>query len=245
MQIEFKFGAGRVRAAEAPTLVVDNQVLSLKLVRHPRARRYVLRVTSDFEVRVTVPRGGVNASALEFAQRHVAWIRRQLAHRRTTPQRPTQWGVGSKVLFRGELVAVTVLSGSGGSVVQLGDQQIVLAVTHGDLRPHLVSHLRQTAFQELPERVRELAAGHQLTVGSVSVRNQRSRWGSCSRHGKICLNWRLVQMPPFVRDYVILHELAHLREMNHSPRFWKTVAQFCPGYPAARVWLKKHRDLLG
>ena len=86
----------------------------------------------------------------------------------------------------------------------------------------------------------ELAARHGLNVSRVSVRNQRWRWGSCSRNGHICLNWRLVQMPPSVRDYVMIHELMHLKRMDHSPRFWKLVAAACPDYAAARDWLRHH-----
>jgi predicted metal-dependent hydrolase len=70
------------------------------------------------------------------------------------------------------------------------------------------------------------------------VRDQRSRWGSCSRSGSITLNWRLVQMPPFVRDYIVIHELMHRREMNHSPRFWRHVAAACPRHLEARKWLR-------
>jgi len=76
------------------------------------------------------------------------------------------------------------------------------------------------------------------------VRSQKSRWGSCSRRGTISLNWRLIQTPDFVRDYIILHELAHLREMNHSPRFWRAVIEFCPGYRDAERWLRAHSDIL-
>ena len=245
MQIEFKFSLDRARVSEPSTVVVDEATLLVKLVRHPRARRYVLRVISESEVQVTVPRGGGRAAALEFAQRQVAWIRRQLARRRAEPRPPTQWRLGSQILFRGDLAVVSALAAPVGPGIQFADQQIPLAVTDGDLRAPLVLHLRRVAVRELPQRVREWAVRLQLTVGSVSVRNQRSRWGSCSRRGRICLNWRLIQMPEFVRDYVILHELAHLREMNHSRRFWKTVAEFCPGWEAARAWLKTHRELLG
>ena len=93
-------------------------------------------------------------------------------------------------------------------------------------------------------RVTELVASHQLSIQRISIRNQRSRWGSCSRQGNISLNWRLIQFPPFVRDYIILHELAHLRQMNHSAKFWNEVARLCPRYPAAEKWLKANRALL-
>lgn len=99
---------------------------------------------------------------------------------------------------------------------------------------------RQQAARDLPPRLLELAAAHGLTVSRVSVRNQRSRWGSCGRDGHICLNWRLVLMPSWVRDYVIVHELMHLRQMDHSPAYWQLVAAACPDYQKARRWLRDH-----
>ena len=104
--------------------------------------------------------------------------------------------------------------------------------------------LRDRATQELPAFVLELAARHGLFVTRISIRDQRTRWGSCGRDGHICLNWRLVLMPPAVRDYVIIHELMHLRQMNHSRRYWSLVADACPGYQAARLWLREHGDSL-
>jgi hypothetical protein len=92
----------------------------------------------------------------------------------------------------------------------------------------------------LPPRLLELAAQQGLAVARVSVRNQRSRWGSCGRDGHISLNWRLVQMPEWVRDYVLVHELMHLRKMDHSPAYWNYVAAACPEYKAARAWLRSN-----
>ncbi len=98
--------------------------------------------------------------------------------------------------------------------------------------------LRERARKELPPRLLEMAAQHGLTVTGVSIRNQRTRWGSCGRDGKISLNWRLVLMPPPVRDYVLIHELMHLRRLDHSPAYWKLVAAACPDYRDARQWLR-------
>ena len=113
-----------------------------------------------------------------------------------------------------------------------------------DLRPLVERRLRALAVAELPSRVHQLAADHGLAVGRVQVRNQRSHWGSCSSGGTIALNWRLVQMPPWVSDYVVLHELMHLREPNHSRGFWYLVARVCPGHQEARAWLKAHQEAL-
>lgn len=164
----------------------------LVFARHPRARRYVIRVQEDGTVRVTIPRWGSKKGAAEFAEREQAWIDRQL--QRTPVDRP------EPVEGRAESIAL--------------------------------------AKRTLPARLLELAARHGLTVARVSVRSQKWRWGSCSRSGHICLNWRLVTMPEWVRDYVLVHELMHLKRMDHSPRFWKLVAAACPEYQSARAWLR-------
>ncbi|HEY2904992.1 MAG TPA: M48 family metallopeptidase [Vicinamibacterales bacterium] len=104
---------------------------------------------------------------------------------------------------------------------------------------------RARARRELPPRLLKLAASHGLSVSRVSIRNQRARWGSCSRAGHICLNWRLIQMPAWIRDYVMLHELMHLERMDHSRKFWRLVAAVCPDYLQARKWLRDHAETLG
>jgi predicted metal-dependent hydrolase len=100
--------------------------------------------------------------------------------------------------------------------------------------------LKRRARTELPARLRQLAAQHGFEAGRVTIRDQRSRWGSCSPSGDISLNWRLVTMPNAVRDYVLLHELAHLREPNHSRRFWRLVSRICPTWRDARRWLREY-----
>jgi len=156
---------------------------------------------------------------------------------------PPEWRPGSEVLFRGELARLEV-EVNGEQTIRLGLEKLTVTNLAGDLRPAIEGHLRRLAERELPLRVMEFAASHQLAVRRVTVRNQRTRWGSCSRRGTISLNWRLIQTPLFVCDYIILHELMHLREMNHSPRFWRQVETVCPGYHTAEQWLKQHSRLL-
>jgi predicted metal-dependent hydrolase len=100
--------------------------------------------------------------------------------------------------------------------------------------------LRAQAQAELPKRLRDLADTHDLSVTRISIRNQRTRWGSCGRDGHVCLNWRLVAMPHWVRDYVMIHELMHLKRLDHSPAYWRLVAAACPRYREARQWLRAH-----
>jgi predicted metal-dependent hydrolase len=106
----------------------------------------------------------------------------------------------------------------------------------GDERQRLLAQ----AHIELPRRLVELAHEHGLAVTRISIRNQRTRWGSCGRDGHVCLNWRLVAMPLWVRDYVMIHELMHLKRLDHSPAYWRLVAAACPRYREARQWLRAH-----
>ena len=161
----------------------------------------------------------------------------KLAHR---PQRPSGWSVGTAVLYQGNLHPIEA---DEPGTVRL-DTRLIKVGDATNLRPPIEKHLHQLAARELPPRVWELARQHGLTVQRVTVRNQKSRWGSCSRRGTISLNWRLIQTPELVRDYIILHELMHLRQMNHSDRFWQEVAAVCPNYQAAEQWLKEHARLL-
>ncbi len=184
------------------------------------------------------------AEARRFAERNVAWLEQQLLRQALRPRRPATWPAGTEILFRGERVRLEHGTNGEAGLIRFGSEAVRVADTPGDLRPAIERHLRHLAAQELPARVLELAALHGLPVRRVTVRNQRSRWGSCSRRGTISLNWRLVQTPVFVRDYLVLHELAHLKEMNHSQRFWIEVAQLCPGFREAERWLKQHSSLL-
>jgi predicted metal-dependent hydrolase len=170
-------------------------------VRHPRARRYVIRGADDGGVRVTVPRWGSKREAAAFVAEQHAWIAKQ--QQRVARERTTREASAQPRLTADELRA-----------------------------------LQDRARRELPPRLLELAEQCGVVVTRVSIRNQRWRWGSCSRRGHICLNWRLATMPADVRDYVLVHELMHLKRMDHSPKFWKLVADVCPDYQAARAYLR-------
>jgi hypothetical protein len=177
---------------------------ALVFTRHPRARRYVLRVDADGSIRVTVPRWGSKREARAFAESQRGWIQRQLQRHAAERARPAPPALGTE-----------------------------------DVRA-----LRARAAAELPGRLEALATRLGLAVARVSIRDQRTRWGSCSRGGHICLNWRLVQMPDWIAEYVMVHELMHLKRMDHSPRFWRLVASACPRYQEARRWLRERDPIL-
>lgn len=219
--------------------VTGDRSAPVEFVRHRRARRYLLRVLPDGTVRVTLPRWGLKREAQAFVDASRDWIARQRARHSVRPAQHESWGEGTSILLDGCRVGLRVDRDADGVHVWCGDARIATrARLASDLRPLVEAWLRTRARRELPRALLALAAAHAIDVPRVSVRNQRSRWGACSPTGTITLNWRLVQTPPLVREYVLLHELMHRRELNHSRRFWRLVAACCPHHADARQWLR-------
>lgn len=219
-----------------PVLPGELTGIPFVIQRNPRARRYVLRVARDGRVHLTIPRGGTEAFAQRFAIEKASWIREQIQRLAQAPPSRTPWGPGSPVWYRGDPVPVAVHPDHA----RIADFAFPIPPDGEDWRPSIERHLRTLASAELPPLVFGAAELHHLDVRRVQVRDQRSRWGSCSRQGTISLNWRLVQVPLFVRDYLIAHELAHLRQMNHSRRFWSVVEEFYPAWKEAERWLREN-----
>lgn len=206
----------------------------IRFVRRRGTRRYILRVMDDGSLSVTVPWWGNKREARAFVAAQHDWIAKQRARRADVTA--SRWTLGRPVLLDG--VAHPLESTTGGTV-RLGPLVVSEpAADAGRLQRDVERALRTLARDALPRELLALAEAHAIAVSRVSIRNQSSRWGSCSRDGAISLNWRLVQVPPFVREYVLLHELMHRRVMNHSARFWRQVAAVCPRYVEARRWLR-------
>jgi predicted metal-dependent hydrolase len=244
VQIEFVFDRFFRRQPVGHFLELPGQRIGLQFARHPRARRYVLRLSRDGMARVTIPRGGSTAEAKAFAERNSGWLEKQLLKSPNAGQGAKPWVAGTEILFRGERHQLREEYSNGHRILRFADQRLHVRHPIADIRPVIERYLWNLAVREFPPLVFNFAGIHALQVRRVTVRNQRSRWGSCSRKGTISLNWRLVQTPEFVRDYIILHEIAHLKEMNHSRCFWKEVARLCPDYEKAENWLKQNAALL-
>jgi hypothetical protein len=227
----------RHRAGVADVLEGEAGAMPIEYRRRVNARRYILRVNAAGNGGcVTIPRGGSLAEAKSFAKRNARWLEERLRRREAEKSAIDS----DNVWFRGEEMPVAALA------VQIFPDGTDLrsGIETRDAGVGIKQALWQLARRELPGRVAELAARYGLTVRRVAVRDQRSRWGSCSARGVVSLNWRLVQTPEFVRDYIIVHEVMHLREMNHSSRFWKLVAEAFPRTDEAEKWLKAHSRLL-
>jgi predicted metal-dependent hydrolase len=233
----------RLRPARVPEKSGERMLawkhgIAVRIVRRPRARRYLLGLQPDGTARLVIPRRGTEAEALAFLARSEAWLLRRWSHWRSKSHARSAWMDGTLFLFRGEEISLRVEAGGDGVKLHFADQLIDLPRALPDYRASVQAHLRRMAEEELKVRTRELAQWHGIAIRNVSVRAQKSRWGSCSARGTISLNWRLVQTPPFVVDYLIVHELMHRREMNHSARYWKQVERAFPDYRTAEMWLK-------
>ena len=205
-------------------------------MRVRKARRYILRVKPDGTLRVTIPRGGSRAEAVAFMDRHLSWVTRERARVRRE-RSPVQWTHGDSILVAGVWQSIHVEAHDTGLVACYAGRTVAVRSAL-NVRPEIEQDLRALAKERLVPRLLALAAEHRLQVSRITIRNQRSRWGSCSRAGAIALNFRLVQMPPEICDYVIIHELMHLKQQNHGRRFWTLVARACPAFRDAERWLR-------
>jgi len=217
-------------------LKIDGRLLEVKVRHNPRARRMIVKVNpATGEVSVTVAtRRGLD-SALDFARREHDWIARQLA---ITPG-PVTIAPGASLPFRGEMHQVRSAA-RGPAPVWREDGVIWVRgqAAHGPRR--VLDFLKREARTIFETRALVHAEVLGVKPSRITVRDTASRWGSCSSARSLSFSWRLILAPDFVLDYVVAHEVAHLREMNHGPRFWAHVRKLMPRMDEAQDWLKTH-----
>ena len=222
------------------TVAFDGEVYLVRVRRHRQARRYTLRINAaSREVVLTMPPRGSVRQAREFAQKHGAWIAARL--RRLPDGAP--FIHGAVLPLRGVGHRIDHRRGARGIVwTEINTDEKLLCVA--GQAPHLPrrvhDYLKREAKRDLEAASRQAAQALGVEVRRVSVRDQSSRWGSCSSSGVLSFSWRLILAPPFVLDYLAAHEVAHLVEMNHSRRFWRLVERICPDMGRAKAWLDAH-----
>lgn len=192
---------------------------------------------------VTVPASGTAEQAAAFLVRHRRWVARETARlERRFAGVPKAWPYGPTALFRGDPHEVRACAGRPGRVDRdAAAPSLTVVSPSADIagtRRVLQRWLKQEAGAVLAERVRALGERMGLRAKRIYVRNLRYRWGSCWPGGSLSFNYRLVMAPPAILDYVVVHELAHLRQMNHSTDFWAIVAEHEPDHRRARDWLR-------
>src|SRR5476649_81203 len=232
------------RRTSAPsTVTVDygGEIFLVRLRQHRLARRYTLRIHSvTREVVLTMPPRGSVRQASAFAHKHGAWIAARLqrlpdaapfANGTLLPLR----GLDHRIVHRpGVRGTVWIETGAG------GEPLLCVAGAEPHIPRRVRDYLKRQAKSDLETASRLAAAALGVAVKRVSVRDQSSRWGSCSTTGLLSYSWRLILAPPFVLDYLAAHEVTHLVEMNHSRAFWRLVERICPQMNRAKTWLDAH-----
>jgi len=212
--------------------------VEITLRRSARARRFSLRVSRlDGRVTLSLPLRAREADGLAFVHAQEGWIRQALA---AIPQVPAL-AFGVRLPFQG--VALQVVPGTGRSVRVEGDSLLVPG-DGAQLGTRVAAFLKVRARDRLAAASDHYAQALGRGYRSLTLRDTRSRWGSCTHDGALMYSWRLIMAPPAVLDYVAAHEVAHLAQMNHSAAFWAEVARLYPGYEAPRQWLKREGQAL-
>lgn len=214
----------------------DGRAVEIELRVSSRARRLSLRVDPVQGGAVLVlPSRRLRSQGLRFAESRVGWILSRLAR---VPER-VPFAEGATIPLLGSPHTIRHRP-EGRGLLTVSDGEIVVGGPAHLLQRQVASWLRAEARRLLVPRSEAAAARLGLPVARVAVRDTRSRWGSCSSTGTLSYSWRLVLAPESVLDYVVVHEVAHLREMNHGPRFWQIVGELMPDHAVPRRWLKLH-----
>lgn len=233
---------------------LGDRTLSYQLRRSPRRRTIAIAMDPQDGLVVYSPMR-VSAEGLgEFLREKARWI---LSHARKIEEARARapvlaWQAGGEVPYRGGRVTLTVEPGADRGEVALEAERLIVRTPPEDglfpegepIRHLVVAWLREQAALHVTARVQAFEPLVDVRPRRVRVRDQKRRWGSCSVHGVLNFNWRLILAPEAVLDYVVVHELCHLKEMNHSPRFWAWVERILPDYGTPRAWLRQNGLLL-
>jgi predicted metal-dependent hydrolase len=222
-------------------VVFDRAIYLVRLRRHRQARRYTLRIdAASREVVLTMPPRGSLKEAKEFAQKHGGWIAARL--KRLPQAAPFSHGI--EVPLRGVPHRIVHRRGERGTVWTetdaAGARLLCVAGEAAHVNRRIGDYLKREAQRDLDTASRRYAAQLGVAIKRICVRDQSSRWGSCSNTGVLSFSWRLILAPSYVLDYLAAHEVSHLVELNHSPRFWRLVGRLYPNVERAKVWLDVH-----
>jgi predicted metal-dependent hydrolase len=230
----------RTSEPSAITVEYDGEIYLIGVRRHRQARRYTLRIQAlSREIVLTMPPRGSVKQARQFAEKHGAWIAARL--KRLPEAAP--FAHGAILPLRGREHRIEHRRGARGTVwveAHAGEYLLCVAGEEPHLPRRVRDYLKREAKRDLEVASHMAAQALGVAIGQVSVRDQSSRWGSCSSTGVLSYSWRLILAPPFVLDYLAAHEVAHLIEMNHSRRFWRLVERICPHMGRAKAWLDAH-----
>jgi predicted metal-dependent hydrolase len=227
-------------APETRTLDVAGRPMPLTIRQHERATRITLRIEPGGRaLKMTIPHGLAAREVNAFLDRHQGWLLTKLAKFSLE----TRLEAGGEILLRGvrhRIEHTGSLRGLTEAIEIEGRPVLRLSgmPEHGGRR--IATFMKKEARADLERLVAVHAGRIGARVASISMKDTRSRWGSCSSEGNLSFSWRIVMAPPMVVDYLAAHEVAHLKEMNHGPQFWALCKKLCPQMEEAKIWLKRH-----
>jgi len=226
---------------------VAGRDLPLKCVASPRAKRLTLRIEAGGRgLRITMPPHAREADVLDFIRRHHSWLEKRLALLPAAAQAENQLIDGGIIPIFGEPRRIAHCAGRGITHLAAHEGEACLCV-YG--RPEFIArHIRDFLKKQAEQTLTPLVAKHAAAIGikprSISYKDTKSRWGSCSSERRLSFSWRLTMAPMQVIDYLAAHEVAHLQEMNHAPQFWALCERLCPQTQKCRQWLKDNGQKL-
>jgi predicted metal-dependent hydrolase len=228
-----------------PAIELDGQRISYTLQR-TRRRRTISLLIDERGLRVAAPLKAPQRAIDDLLRLHAAWVIRKVHDWQQKRPPPRSWVTGEQIMLYGAPVTLEAYAGIKLPQLEqdrlLFDPQLAPAAIESGIR----NWLKQQALACFTQCCRDYSTQLELPAPAVRLSNARTRWGSCHANGRISMNWRLVQTPAAWITYVAAHEVAHLRQMNHSPAFWRTVAALVPDYAERRAALRReaHRYLL-
>jgi len=195
------------------------------------------------KVKVRAPKKAPDDWIESFVYQKAKWIARKLVEQAEKNESRIKLQTGEEVTFMGQQRVLELTQGA--NKIQLSDNELVIRtkeLTHESMAKQLDRWLLNQAKELLPQKVQSWAEvmGLQKKLTGVRFRKTKTQWGHCTRKGIVQLNQLILLTPMFVIDYLIIHELSHLKHLNHSKRFWTLVEKYCPDYQQAEVWLKQH-----
>ncbi len=215
-------------------IMVAGRRLPLIAKKHPRARKLVVRYDARAQcVKLTLPRYVSLKSAVEFAESKVGWIEAQMQKNTRTA-----FASGTEIPLFGEKVKLVHIGGRG--VVRCEEDALIITGNIEFLERRVQDYIKQETKKIIITKAEYYVRAAGVNFRSITLRDSSSRWGSCSAKGGLSFCWRLAFAPLEVLDYVVCHEVAHLRHHNHSAAYWQLVAQLCPTYETHERWLKTH-----
>ena len=236
-----------------PEICVQNKIIPYRVVRNPRARRTIISLAED-GVRLTVPKREALRDAVDFLESHGGWVLdeyRKMIARRERLSRQIESGDG--IPYLGYHYPLVIVEGRDKrTTIEFTGKRFIARLSDSEngesreriIRSNLQSWYRTAARRIITQRANLIAGVIGVSFGRITIRDQKTLWGSCSNKRTLSFNWRLVLIPLDMLDYIIVHELCHLVCLRHSERFWKLVEKWVPGYAAREKWIRDNEASL-